>query len=66
MREEGKIRAHLELTQWQISEIRAALDEADAGDFATEEEVEAVKKKWSRGTSQLSASLATISRPRRK
>src|SRR6202041_2353475 len=38
------IRAYVELNEWQITEIRAALKEADAGDFATEAEVEAVRK----------------------
>ena len=42
------IRAYVELNEWQINEIKAALKEADAGDFATEKEVEAVTKKWSR------------------
>jgi RHH-type transcriptional regulator, rel operon repressor / antitoxin RelB len=42
------IRAYVELNEWQITEIKAALKEADADDFATEKEVEAVTKKWSR------------------
>lgn len=33
---------------WQISEIKKGLAEADAGDFATDEELEALKAKWSR------------------
>lgn len=32
---------------WQIAEIKQALIEADAGDFATDEEVAALKAKWS-------------------
>ena len=43
------IRAYVDLNEWQIAEIRAALREADAGDFASEEEVRAVMKKWKRG-----------------
>lgn len=43
------IRAYIELNEWQIAEIRAALKEADQGDFASEEEVRAVMKKWRRG-----------------
>lgn len=43
------IRAYLHLNEWQIQEIKAALKEADAGDFATEEEVQAVMRKWGRG-----------------
>jgi predicted transcriptional regulator len=41
------IRAFVELNEWQIAEIKAALKEADAGDFATEKEVQTVVKKWS-------------------
>lgn len=33
---------------WQIAEIQKALKEADAGDFATESELEALDKKWKR------------------
>jgi predicted transcriptional regulator len=43
------IRAYLDLNQWQIAETRAALKEAEAGDFAGEEEVQAVMRKWRRG-----------------
>jgi RHH-type rel operon transcriptional repressor/antitoxin RelB len=43
------IRAYIELNEWQIEEIKAALKEADAGDFATEREAEAVMRKWRRG-----------------
>jgi RHH-type transcriptional regulator, rel operon repressor / antitoxin RelB len=42
------IRAYVELNEWQITEIKAALKEADAGDFANEREVQAVMKKWRR------------------
>ena len=31
---------------WQIEEIQAAIGEADAGDFAPPDEVEAVFSKW--------------------
>jgi RHH-type transcriptional regulator, rel operon repressor / antitoxin RelB len=43
------IRAYVDLNEWQIREIKAALKEADAGDFASEEEVQAVMRKWRRG-----------------
>ena len=43
------IRAHVELNEWQIGAIKAALKEADAGDFAREEEVQAVMSKRRRG-----------------
>ena len=41
------IREYVELNEWQIKELQDALGEADAGDFASEEEVRAVMKKWS-------------------
>lgn len=31
---------------WQVAEIKQALIEADAGDFATDEEVAAMDAKW--------------------
>jgi len=40
------IRQYIELENWQISEIHEALTEADAGDFADEEEVADVFRKW--------------------
>jgi predicted transcriptional regulator len=43
------IRAYIELNEWQIAEIKTALKEADAGDFASDEEVEAVFRKWRLG-----------------
>ncbi len=39
------IRAYVDLNEWQITEIEAALKEADAGDFASEKEVQAVMGK---------------------
>ncbi len=47
------IRAYIDLNEWQIAEIRAALKEADAGDFASEAEVQAVMKKWRRGAGKV-------------
>ncbi len=47
-----KIRACFELSEGQISEIRAALKEADTGDFASAKEVQSVIKKWKRGAGQ--------------
>jgi RHH-type transcriptional regulator, rel operon repressor / antitoxin RelB len=41
--------AYIDLNEWQIGEIKAALKEADAEDFASEEEVRAVMRKWGRG-----------------
>jgi RHH-type rel operon transcriptional repressor/antitoxin RelB len=43
------IRAYIDLNEWQIAEITAALKEADAGDFATEKQVQAVMRKWRSG-----------------
>lgn len=40
------IRAFVELNEWQIQEIQAALQEADAGDFAKPSEVNKVLRKW--------------------
>lgn len=40
------IRQYLELEAWQISEIQQALKEADANDFAANEEVEAIVRKY--------------------
>ena len=43
------IRAYVDSNEWQIAEITAALKEADAGDFATEKQVQAVMRKWRSG-----------------
>lgn len=40
------IRAYVETNEWQIAEITAALQEADAGDFASDKDVAALAKKW--------------------
>ncbi len=40
------IKAFVENNEWQIAEIHQAIQEADAGDFATEAEVSAVLDKW--------------------
>ena len=40
------IEQYLELNDWQEAQIRAGIEEGDRGDFATEEEVEAVFAKW--------------------
>ena len=41
------IRAFVDSNEWQIAEIQTALKEADAGDFASDEDVAAVARKWS-------------------
>ena len=43
------IRAFVETNEWQIREIRAALREADAGDFASDKNVAALSRKWKVG-----------------
>ena len=40
------IRDFVEREAWQVAEIKKALEEADAGDFATDEEVAALDAKW--------------------
>lgn len=40
------IREYLANNEWQIAEVGAALREADAGDFASDNEVAAVADKW--------------------
>jgi predicted transcriptional regulator len=36
----------MDLQAWQISQIEAGLREADAGDFASDEEVAGIFAKW--------------------
>ena len=40
------IQAFVEREAWQVAEIKKALDEADAGDFATDEESATLDAKW--------------------
>lgn len=40
------VREFIELNEWQIYELKAAVKEADAGDFASDQEVNAVLNKW--------------------
>ena len=39
------IKQYIDLESWQIGEIQQALREADAGDFATDAEIDAVVRK---------------------
>ncbi|SEQ59294.1 Predicted transcriptional regulator [Pseudomonas sp. NFACC02] len=41
------LREYLDREAWQIAEIQQAVAEADAGDFASAQEVDAVMRKWS-------------------
>ena len=47
------IRTYVDLNEWQVTEIKAALKEADAGDFASEKEVDRVMKKWKRSAGKV-------------
>lgn len=40
------IREFVENNEWQIREIKVAIKEAQAGDFASDAEVAALGKKW--------------------
>jgi len=40
------IREFVENNEWQIAEIRTALKEANAGDFASDRDVDGLAKKW--------------------
>ena len=40
------IRDFVERNEWQVGEIQAAIKEADAGDFASEQEVDSTFGKW--------------------
>jgi RHH-type rel operon transcriptional repressor/antitoxin RelB len=40
------IASYLDLQEWQVRQIEAGLHEADAGDFASDEEVAAVFARW--------------------
>ena len=40
------VREYVDLNEWQIEEVEAAIKEADAGDFASEQEVSHVFNKW--------------------
>ena len=42
------IREYVALNEWQIQEIEKAIQEADQGDFASDDEVEKVMNKWTR------------------
>lgn len=42
------VKDYLSLNEWQVQEIQKGLKEADAGDFATDEEVERTIKRLTR------------------
>jgi len=41
------LRQYLEEQAWQVGEIKRALKEADAGEFASEAAVQSIRAKWS-------------------
>lgn len=45
------IRDYVALNEWQVAEIQEAVAEADRGEFASEETVDAVFRKWGGGAS---------------
>ncbi|HLK06034.1 MAG TPA: ribbon-helix-helix protein, CopG family [Candidatus Acidoferrum sp.] len=40
------IREYLALNEWQVAEIKKAIEEADRGEFASDTEVKRLRKKW--------------------
>ena len=40
------VREFIEINEWQIEEIKDAVKEADAGDFASDQDVQTVFNKW--------------------
>lgn len=42
------IREYVDVNEWQVAEIRKAIAEADAGDFATDEQVQRTIAKWTK------------------
>ncbi|MCU9951619.1 CopG family ribbon-helix-helix protein [Pseudomonas sp. PDM13] len=44
---EEALSQYLRREAWQLTETERALKEADAGDFASDEEVQSVLEKWS-------------------
>ncbi len=43
------IRDYVALNEWQVAEVQEAVAEADRGEFASEETVDAVFRKWGGG-----------------
>ncbi len=40
------VREFVDINEWQVADVRAALKEADAGEFATDAQVAAIAQKW--------------------
>ena len=45
------VQEYVKLNEWQIKEIKKAVAEADRGEFASDEEVQRVVRKWKRRAS---------------
>lgn len=58
------IREFVENNEWQIAEIRAALSEAQAGDFASAKHVAALSRKWKVDSGEVVAHA--LAQPRRR
>ena len=43
---EEALRRFIDVERWQLADIEAGVREADAGDFATDEEMEAMRAKY--------------------
>lgn len=54
----GSLGGDVEINEWQVAEIHAALKEADSGDFASEKDVAALAKKWTVNARQVVAQSA--------
>ena len=57
------VESYISLHKWQIEEITKALAEADAGDFASEQEMQALFTKWA-NENRLAARCVDCARPR--
>jgi len=42
------IREYVSVNEWQIAQIKKGIEQAERGEFATEEEVQRVRNKWAR------------------
>jgi RHH-type rel operon transcriptional repressor/antitoxin RelB len=47
--ESDESREFADVDRWQIEEIKKGISEADRGEFASDEEVEQLLKRWTRG-----------------
>ena len=59
------IREYVTVNEWQIQEIKIGLEEADRGEFASEEQVRRVIRKWTNRRTLTRASQREVRRGRR-